>query len=288
MSKRGKITIFILLLLTIVFGVTLALSSNPESKIHSFYKVVSAPVSGIQNFFSTLGREMGSRLSVFSSYQEIKDEIDFLREENDRLSADAAEKDRLERENEELRALLGLKEYYQNYRLAAANVIAGDFTDWYNEFTIDCGSSDGVTVGCPVVTSKGLVGIVSVVGPFSSKVLSIADEQNVIMARIVRSNELVMLRGVTTENLEYYLRLERIGANSSLYVGDVLVTAESGGVFPKGLTIGTVTEISTQADTELRYAVVEPAVSLPSVSEVFVLIDQTAEPTQQAEETPSN
>ncbi len=275
MSKRAKITIFILLVLTIVFVVLVAISSNPKSRIHSFYKVVSAPVQAVQNAFSTVGRELGSRLSVFSSYKEIKEEIDFLREENGRLNVDAQDRERLEQENEELRALLGLKEYFRDYRLAAANVIAGDFTDWYNEFTIDCGTSDGVTVGCPVVTSKGLVGIVSVAGPFSSKVMSIADEQNVIMARIVRSNELVMLRGVTTENLEYYLKLERIGANSSLYVGDVLVTAESGGVFPKGLTIGTVTEISTQTDTQLRYAIVEPAVKLQSVSEVFVLIDQT-------------
>ena len=101
--------------------------------------------------------------------------------------------------------------------------------------------------------------------------MTLVDEHNVIMSRISRSNELVRLKGMPTDNYDYLLKLDRLSANADLYVGDLLVTAESGGVYPKGIPIGTVIEISTLANTETRYAIVKPLVDLPKTSEVFIL-----------------
>ncbi|HPZ52171.1 MAG TPA: rod shape-determining protein MreC, partial [Clostridia bacterium] len=211
------------------------------------------------------------RFEAIGSYTDLINENKRLKEEVDKLQGYKNRNEQLETENQELRALLELKDYYQEYDLIAANIIAKDVTDWYNEFTLDAGTQEGVYIGCPVITSKGLVGIVSKVSAHTCKVMTLVDEQNVIMARISRSNELVRLRGMTPENYEYLLKLDRISASSDLYVGDLLVTAESGGVYPKGIAIGTVIEISTIAETETRYAIVEPLVNLPKISEVYIL-----------------
>ena len=271
MPRHAKNTIFILVIISIFLLVVIIISSDPNSKIHSVYKVLSVPVQTVQKGASNLTSGVKERLEALNSYTELMNENKKLKEENDELQGYKNKNKQLEKENQELRGLLELKDYYQDYDLIAANVIAKDVTDWYNEFTLDAGTNEGVYVGCPVITSKGLVGIVSNVSSSTSKVMTLVDEQNVIMARISRSNELVRLKGMTPENYEYLLKLDRISAHSDLYVGDLLVTAESGGVYPKGIAIGTVIEISTIAETETRYAIVKPLVDLPKISEVYIL-----------------
>lgn len=271
MPRHAKNTIFILVILTIFLLVVIIISSDPNSKIHSVYKVLSVPVQAVQKGASNLATGIKDRFEAIGSYTDLINENKRLKEEVDKLQGYKNRNEQLETENQELRALLELKDYYQEYDLIAANIIAKDVTDWYNEFTLDAGTQEGVYIGCTVITSKGLVGIVSKVSAHTCKVMTLVDEQNVIMARISRSNELVRLRGMTPENYEYLLKLDRISASSDLYVGDLLVTAESGGVYPKGIAIGTVIEISTIAETETRYAIVEPLVNLPKISEVYIL-----------------
>ena len=92
------------------------------------------------------------------------------------------------------------------------------------------------------------------------------------MARISRNNALVRLKGMSNENYTHMLELDRIADQTSLYVGDVLVTAESGGVYPKGLVVGTVTSINENKENGTRTAYVEPAVDFASVSHVYILL----------------
>ena len=73
-----------------------------------------------------------------------------------------------------------------------------------------------------MITSKGLVGIVSKVSAHTCKVMTLVDRDRMSSWRISRSNELVRLRGMTPENYEYLLKLDRISASSDLYVGDLL------------------------------------------------------------------
>ena len=57
-----------------------------------------------------------------------------------------------------------------------------------------------------------------------------------------------------------------------LYVGDTIITSESGGVYPKGLVIGTVVQIEENAESGTRTAYIEPAVDFTAVSHVYVLM----------------
>ena len=273
--KAKRNTIIILIAIVLVFTVLIVVSANSKSGLHKVYSVVSAPVDMIREKISKFGTEISNKISYLKEYDEIKERIDTLEKEKQENENAILENQSLKEENEELRALLELKEYYTEYRIVTANLIAEDVTDWYNEFTVDVGTDDGIREGNPVITAAGLVGIVASAGKTSSKVMTIADEQNVIMARIQRSNELVRVRGVTTENYTYEMKLDRIATTADLYVGDVIITAESGSVFPKGIRIGVVSKISTVSGTETRYATVTPSVVLNKLSEVTILADKT-------------
>ena len=193
MNKKAKTTIFILSVITIIMLILVVISGNPDSRVNGIYKVIATPVSAIQSGFSKIGNKLNSWFNVVSSYDEIEQEMNSLREENIELKDYKSECERLEAENAELREMLSLKETTKGYDLVAANIIAGDVTDWFNYFMIDCGSDDGIQENCPVITPDGLVGIVAEVGTNSSKVMTVVDEQNVLMCRIERSNALVLL-----------------------------------------------------------------------------------------------
>lgn len=274
MQNKTKRVIFILAAITVVLVVFIAVSSNPNSGLHSVYKVIGTPFQYIQKGFTSIGNSIRNAFDVIGDYSDIKEEISYLREENDTLNNLQNENQKLKEENDELRQLLELKGYFENYDMVAANVIAEDVTDWFNEFTIDCGTADGISDGCIVITSKGLVGIVYNAGPISSKVRCIVDDRTVLMSRISGNNALVRLKGMSNENYNHMLKLDRIAEQTALYEGDVLVTAESGGVYPKGLVIGTVSKINVDEKTGERTALVEPAVDFTSVSHVYVLMPQ--------------
>lgn len=274
MNKKSKKIIFILASITVLMIIFIAVSGSPSSPLYSVYKVIGTPFSYIQKGFSSFGTSIKNSFAVIGDYSEIKDEISSLKEENETLKHLESENESLKAENEELRDLLGLKGYFEGYDMLAANVIAGDVTDWYNEFTVDVGTADGIENGCVVITTKGLVGIVYNAGVSSSKVRCIVDEQNVLMARVSRTDALVRLRGTSNENYKHELELDRISDNTSLYVGDELITAESGGVYPKGLAIGTVVEIIENKETNKRTARVEPVVDFNAISHVYILMPQ--------------
>ena len=266
MNKKSKITLFILALITIVLIVLLAFAGNADSRVNGIYKFVGTPAASVQRTFTKIGNSLNNWFKLVTSYDEIEEEMNTLKEENSRLREYEDECVKLTAENEELREMISLKDSSEDYELVAANVIAGDVTDWFNYFMLDCGTDDGVEKNCPVITSDGLVGIVSEAGPSSAKVVTVVDEQNVLMCRLVRSNELVRLRGVSSENLKYEMYVDRIADGSEMFVGDEIVTAASGGIFPEGISVGRVAEIIIDAESGERSARIDISVDLKVLS----------------------
>lgn len=271
MKRNGKIAIFVLAIITVIMLVLVIISASPNSDQSGLYKVLGTPVIAVQNGFKKVTDKVSRWFVYMNSYDKISDELDELKKENDELSLLKSENERLENENRELKELLNLKDYTGNYTLIAGNIIAEDVTDWFNTFTIDLGEKDGITVNSPVVSSLGLVGIVTEVGENSSKIVTIVDEENAFMCRVSRTNELVRVKGVSGESLVYQLRVDRVGASSKIVVGDTVATAASGDIYPEGIMVGTITEISKDEATGETIATVVPSVDLTKLSKVYVM-----------------
>lgn len=268
-SKKTKM-IAIVCGVTLLLVVLIAASAPSGSPIHGIYKVFASPVSVVQNAFSSLGHKVKSGFTMLFHADSVNEELEQLREENAALNDAAMKNQILERENEELKGMLDFQEKYTEFNVVGAEIIAGDVSEMFHTFTINCGTSDGIEEGSFVVTAQGLAGVVHTAGPISSKVISIVDEQNKIIARTLENNEMLRVTG-TYDDGGSYLKVDRILDDAEIKVGDTLVTSNSGDIYPYGIKVGVITEIGINETSGTRYAIAEPAVSLRTVSRVFVM-----------------
>lgn len=257
------------MLTTITILIVMGVSAAQDSKLNSVGSSLSVPLAPFQKFTSFISEKVEGSIAFFRDMKELKQENEKLKEKIDKLEKENRDLLRFRDENKILRETLNLKDQFKDYRSVGGNVIAKDIGNWFNIFTIDAGSNDGVQIDSPVITSKGLVGSVFQTSPFSSKVLSIIDVDSAVSAIV--SNYIVIVRGDISLKDQGLCRMDRIPFELDLQVGDSVETSGVGGIFPRGILIGKVKEIR-QANNELnRYAIIEPAVDFRRLREVFVL-----------------
>jgi rod shape-determining protein MreC len=132
---------------------------------------------------------------------------------------------------------------------------------------VDSGSALGTRVQDVAVTKDGVVGQVYAVTSHAARVLPITDPASGLGVRVRRTRETGILKGAGGWRCE----LRYLGPDAQVEVGDELVTAGLGGVFPKGLRVGRVMSVGQDRETSGKMAVVEPAAKLRNVEEVLLL-----------------
>jgi len=172
------------------------------------------------------------------------------------------------RELVRLRKLLGLKESIGG-RTVAARVIGGDPSALFSTLILDRGGEDGIREGQPVASPSGAVGRILSVGPDYSVAMWLSDPRSRITAYVQRTRVLGVLAG-TGDGCEMRYLL----AGDDVQVGDRILTAGRGSVFPKGILIGTVTEL--KKDGLSVSAVVAPSVNMRKLEEVLVISRDSA------------
>ncbi|MDD4496411.1 MAG: rod shape-determining protein MreC, partial [Eubacteriales bacterium] len=184
-KKKGFILILVTVLLVVIMGVASAFDS-----FSSFISnVVSVPLTPIQKFFSSIGREIDDVISYFKDSKAVKEENEDLRDRVDKLEQENRELRSLQPKVEELREALNLKNLFDDYIIIGSNVIAKDPGNWFNVFKIDIGMREGIDVDCPVLSSgNGLVGRVLEAQHTSSKVITIIDGESVVDGRIANES----------------------------------------------------------------------------------------------------
>jgi len=264
---KKKWVIFLLIIIFLI--VTIIISSNPNSPINFIYKAVSVPLAPLQSFFSGAARRISDTVSYFFNYRSAEDEYAGIKEENDILKEQLKKIEYYKTENEELKELLAIIDVTKGYTSVSASVVASDTKNWYNLFTINKGSSSGIKLYDCVITNKGLVGKVISVAPTSAKVMSIVNEESSLMGRLLKTNDILRIRGMESLSSEILCKSDRFDQNVDIAVGDIIETGENEVVFPKGITIGKIKEIMTENNT--KYAYIEPAVDFRRIDTVIVM-----------------
>lgn len=272
MKNRKNTKIYIIIAaITVVLAIFMVVSSSPSSPTHGIYRVIASPVTLVQETFSSWGKSIKNGFNLLFNADQVTSELEQLREDNAALQSIAVENYILQQENAELRGMLDFKAAYSEFDIVGAEVIAGDVSEMFNTFTINCGTSDGIAEGSFVVTSEGLVGVIGTAGPISSKVISVVDEQNKLIVRTLENNEMLRVTGTYDDDGGSYLKIDRILDETVINVGDTLVTSNSGDVYPYGIGVGIVTEIGVDKTSGTRFAIAEPVVNLRTIDKVFVM-----------------
>ena len=224
-------------------------------------KVVWGIIGGVGNvwrgYFYLVGLEKENK-DLKRELQELKLQMNRYRE------ADLA--------NERLRALLNFKKSIAT-PLLPAQLVAFDPSGWFQTILIDKGRNDGVVLDMAVVSAEGLVGRVIGMGNHHDKVLLILDGNSAVDAYIQRSRARGVLVGLGRE----LCLLKYVQRNEDVQVGDKVISSGMGGVFPKGLLVGTVQEVVRASSGLFQRVEVEPAVNFSRLEEVLVVIQPPPE-----------
>jgi len=219
-------------------------------------RVLSAPMDGVKGFFDGYVDLLG------------------VRADNRRLRRRIAE---IESENLQFREALvasghlariaSMRDEFE-IPMLPAEVVGLDVAPWFRSILIDRGSQYGVEPGQPVITNEGVVGVVTATTKHAAKTMLLLDRQSAVDALIQRSRARGVLRGVGLDRLEF----EFVVRDADVVQGDEIVTSGLGGVYPKGLRLGRVAELRDAGGRLTRIAVVEPAVDLGQLEQVFVML----------------
>lgn len=263
------IVIIVIIVILAIFSFTL----KEDRQLNKFESLIKDAVTGVQK---VILYPFNYVFGVVDNYKELKD----IREKYQELLPEVLRIDSLMTENIELRSQLeSMKEeldidYTINgYEFLNATVISRNVSYWYNTITIDKGSYNGVLVDMVVVNSSGLIGKVVSTTTFTSevKLLTTSDTNNKISVAISSgSNKLYGLIKDFNYNTKY-LEVEGISNTEKVMVGDYVYTSGLGGVFPSGILIGTVEEITTDEYDLAKIINVKLAANFDSVNYVAVL-----------------
>src|SRR5262252_2289308 len=169
-----------------------------------------------------------------------------------------------------------------SYRRVNALVIGRDPDNWFKTVLIDRGSIAGVEKDQPVVTTEGLVGRVVIVSPISSRVLLITDERHGAGAVVAQTAE-SRLVGVLKGKNQWLCEMKVVTEGGKLENGEQVITSGQDQLYPRGLLIGRVKNLTGSGVIPASIDV-EPAAGLQKLETVAVLLIPPGEIRRQYEE----
>ena len=208
-----------------------------------------------------------------ASYDDLKTENEKLRKENAELREQLADYYDVKQENEKLWKYYDLKKQNPSYKIQPATVIMRDANDDFYSFTLDIGTSSGVSVNNPVITENGLVGWVCKVDLTTCKVKTILSPDTKAGAVDKQSNDSGIISGSASLCDDNLTSLTKIEENNKIKGGDMIVTSGTGGVYPGNLIIGKVKEIKYNSYDTSRYAIIEPYEDIRKITSAAVITD---------------
>lgn len=199
--------------------------------------VVVAPGGRVNATVRTGGQSwidaIGGYLAAGSQNAELKKEVELARI---RLK----EADAVRSENRRLKALLGFRDE-EVKPVAVARLIGSTASSTRRFAYLGAGRDQGVAVGMPVRSPRGIVGRILEVGSDSSRVLLLADSESVIPVRRSKDEVVAFAEGRGDGSLR--IRLINLGINP-LKKGDVFVTSGAGGFYRPGIAVAIVREVT--------------------------------------------
>ena len=236
--------------------------------VKDYVNLVLVPVEkGVNSFGNSVYnsvRDFTDLRNVQAENKELRQKITELNEDNNLL---LGEKEELTR----LREMYALDQQYMQYPKVAARVIGKDSENWFQEFRIDKGQSDGILEGMNVLSGNGLCGIVTAVGPNYAMVRSIIDDESAVYAMSRVSYDTCLVRGNATLYNKGLLDITNIDNNARISEGDAIITSALSTKYLPGLLIGYVNSIELNSQQLSKSGTLIPAASFDHLQEVLVI-----------------
>lgn len=265
-TKNKKLFIVIFISLCIF----LALFSLNKFKPSLVKNALGFVITPIQKAITTSTNWVDQKTSTFFNKNDLAKENEELKMELELKEQELNRLKHLELENEKLLDLLDTSSRYGKYKTITSNIIAKDPGNWYKTFTIDKGSKDGIEKNMVVIASGGLVGKVEEAGLNYSKVSSIINGTYSVSSKALRTDDEGFVKGdISNEGM---LKMDYIDKDAEIKEGDEIVTSHLSDIYPAGITIGHITEVSLDNSNKLsKTAIIKPTVDFKHLEKVLVI-----------------
>jgi len=270
MYKKSK-TGIIGTIITIAVLICLVIITNINNeKFSSMGNIVSKIIVPIENGLTYLKNKIEGNDSFFAEVKNIKSENDALKQENAQLQQQQMEMNVIKAENDNLKAYLNLSETYDQYEIVPGYVINRDFSNYESNIIINIGKKQGIAEDMVVVSTEGVVGYIISVTDNSAKVRILTDTTSAISARSNSGAETIVCRGILEQN--NVLKGEYLEPEDKIATGDIIETNGLGGIYPKGLKIGEVTDVVETKNVSDRYVLIKTYVDFSKLDNVAVIV----------------
>jgi len=260
------ITVFLL-------AVSAARLQNRYPLMAGIAATVMAPVDFV---FSGMAGGLQQGLGFTRDVAAVYRENQALRAENQELRHVVFQLTEKAAENERLQAMLDFRSKAVAFQLKAATVVGRDPGTFSYSVLINQGLRDGVRTNMPVVTAQGLVGHIMESYPGTAKVRLLVDAGSAAAAMVQRpqSRAVGIVEGSSIQ--AFVLRMKNLTRDGDVIKGDKIMTSGFGGIYPKGLLIGEVSDVADDDGGLLKHAIIRPSVDFSRIEEVFVIVGEKA------------
>lgn len=268
--KHLIISLIVLIFIIIaVFSITLK-KDRELNRVESLIKDTTVSISKIITipfrFIIDKIDDYKLLVSIRKKYQELLPEVS-------RIDSLKTENIELRRELESLKKELSIDYTLNEYSYLNATVIYRNVSTWYNTITVDKGTYNGVKEDMVVVNSQGLIGKVVSTTTFTSDIRLITTKETDNKISITISNGENKINGLI-KNYNYktkYLEVEGVSNTETVRIGDYVYTSGLGEIFPSGILIGTISDISTDEYDLAKIIDVTPIADFDDINFVAIL-----------------
>lgn len=241
---------------------------SPVKQVSGFLITpIQKGINGFGSWLSGLTDNFDDAVTLRAQNEELQAKVDTLTEENSQLIQNREELLRL-------RELFDLDAQYDEYEKVGARIIAKESGNWFQLFTIDKGSSDGIQKDMNVISGGGLVGIVTEVGSNWATVRSIIDDNSNVSAMISNTSDQCIIAGDLRLIDEGSLNLVKLtDTDNKVHVGDKVVTSYISEKYLPGILIGYISELNNDSNNLTKSGYITPVVDFRHLQEVLVILE---------------
>ena len=279
-KNKNRITLATVTIILMIMIGTTGSKRMSLSKVEIFTGNMLTPVGkwtsyiaeNVNNFFINIK----SIPSVRKDNDKLREEIIKLEKENKKYEDIIGRKDFLSRENEILKTT--------DFNLLKSQITGKEPGNWFDRFTIDKGSKDGVKKGDTVVQAveidggivvEAIVGRVADVSPNWSKIVTVVDELSRLSFKIIRTQDGGILSGGLDSEVTGYL----FDNKADIIKGDKIMTSGIGGVYKEDIYVGEVSKVTSDDNQLMKEILVKPAIDFKKIYDVYIILndDQSIE-----------
>ena len=272
-NVKTKNIILIIIIVIIVLIIILSSMLKKDKSTNKFESLMIDTITGAEKVIYAPFKFIINKVNDYKELVNIKKKYSKLLPQVDRIESLNAENIELRKQLETMKKELNIDYTINDYEFLNATVINRDTAHWYNKITIDKGTHNGVEVNMIVVNSQGLIGRVISTTTFTSDVRLITTTDTVNKISITINDGKNSVNGLI-DKYNYntgYLEVEGISNTEKINIDSYVYTSGLGGIFPSGILIGKVVNVTTDEYDLAKMIDVEPIANFNDINYVAIL-----------------